>query len=523
MKYTRNLMIIVTILAIAVFQPGLVSAQAKFDGEATVSYLNLDNEGNWASASELYDTYDGFNFQNLSVFGDFNPHTRYSLKLDDIGLDGRRAALNLTDINLYKLKFDYRQSRLLYGPDTDLKNERKLYSGSFEIKPLEVISAFVKYQGYKNEGDRLIFGNPGTDLFGSNYDRTSSTISGGLKSRFTKRQLGVTYGQRTYNDKNNALDSKTTFINFDYFCSQVANLKVVMSYDYAQKKMDSIGTEIKDNSFGLAVLYRPVKRITFGPAFNYRTVKSNGDAPKFTSYRAGVDVDYVTPYGTTLSGDFGYEGRKTKNGEEVKSNLLYYAIGGRSQIIKMLSARVEYKGQNRKDPDKVLLTGVEDRTNVLAELDFIPCKEAEIEAGYKSSDRENSDINTKAKTGSLYATLDTWYKEKAELSLQGNITNVKYNWESSELKYRYNSITGQLTYNVDKALTLTTGLAYFIFKDGIQQDKVDATFGARYQFMNRAKFGVSYRRYEFDDTFVNSARFRANLIKAELTFGLASK
>jgi hypothetical protein len=344
-----------------------------------------------------------------------------------------------------------------------------------------------------------------------------------LKSRFKNRQLGVAYGQRTYDDKNNALDSKTTFANFDYFCRQFANLKVVINYDYAQKKLDSTGTEIKDNAFGLALLYRPINRLTLGPEFNYRSVKPNTDDSKFTSLRAGLNLDYITPYGTTLTGDIGYESRKTKNGEEVKSNLLYYSIGGRSQIYKMLAARVVYKGQNRKDPDKVLITGVEDRTNVLAELEFTPCKEAKIEAGYKSNDRENSDINTKAKTGSLYATLETWYKEKAELSLQGNITNVKYNWESSELKYRYNSITGSLTYNFNSELTLTTGLAYFIFKKGVQQDKVDATFGARYQFMNHAKLGVSYRRFEFDDTFVNSARFRANLVKAELTVDLASK
>jgi hypothetical protein len=166
---------------------------------------------------------------------------------------------------------------------------------------------------------------------------------------------------------------------------------------------------------------------------------------------------------------------------------------------------------------------VEDRTNVLAELEFTPCKEAEIQAGFKSNDRENSDINTKAKNSSLYATLETWYREKAELSVQGNITNVKYNWESSELKYHYNSVTGMLTYNVNKELTMSTSLAYFIFKKGVQQDKVDATFSAVYKFMNHAKCGVSYRRYEFDNTFLDSARFRANLIKIELTADLASK
>lgn len=523
MKDYRNILIIVAILALAIFYPGLVYAQAKFNGEATVSYLNFDEEGNRGSAAELFNTYDGFNFQNLSIFGDLNPHTRYSLRLDDIGFDGRRAALNLTDINLYKLKFDYRQSRLLYGPDTDSKNERKFYNGSFEIKPIKAISAFVNYQGYKNEGDRIVFNEPGTDLFGAVYDRKSSTISGGLKGRFSNRQLGFNYGQRTYDDKNNTLDSKTTFFGFDYFCREVANLKIVMNYDYAQKKLDSLGTELKDNAFGLAILYRPISRLTLGPKFKYRSVEPDSGSQKFTSFLTGLSLDYITPYGTTLTGEFGYEGRKTKNGDEVKSNLLYYSIGGRSRIHKMLAARLVYKGQNRKDPDKILLTGVEDRTNILAELEFSPCKHAELQTGYKSSNRENSDINTKANVGSLYATLETWYREKAELSFQGNITNVKYNWESSELKYRYNSVTGQLTYNFNKELTFSTGLAYFIFKKGIQQDKVDVNFAARYQFMEQGKFGVSYRRYEFDNTFMNSARFRANLVKAELTVGLVSK
>jgi hypothetical protein len=518
-KYT--LLLIVAVMMIAMLQPGTVSAQAKINGEATVSYLQFDDEGNRSSARELYDTYKGFNFQNLSAFGDLNPHTRYSLRLDDIGFDGRRAALNLTDINLYKLRVDYRQSRLLYGPGTESKNNRKFYSGSFEIKPHQMLSAFVNYQGYKNEGDRIVSDTLGTGLFGDKYDRTSSTISGGLKGKFKDRQLGVTYGKRTYDDKNNTLDSKTTFANVDYYCRQYSQLKIVIQYDYAQKKLDSLGVELKDNSFGLMALYRPINRLAFGPAFNYRAVEANTDAPKFSSYRAGLTLDYITLYGTTLTGEFGYEGRKTKNGEEVKSNVLYYSIGGRSRLNSIVAARVVYKGQNRKDPDKVLLTGVEDRTNVLAELEITPCSEGQLRAGYKLSNRENSDINTRAKVGSLYGTINRWFKDKAEFGIQGNITNVKYNWESSEMKYRYNSVTGTFSYNATKELTLSTGLAYFIFKKDVQQDKVDVTFGAKYQFIPRAKFGVSYRRYEFDNTFLASAQFRADLIKAELTVNLA--
>lgn len=176
MKNYRSILIIVALLALAIFYPGLTNAQAKFNGEATVSYLNFDEEGNRGSAAELYNTYDGFNLQNLSVFGDLNPHTRYSLRLDDIGFDGRRVALNLTDINLYKLKFDYRQSRLLYGPGTDSKNDRKLYNGSFEIKPIKAISAFINYQGYKNEGDRIVFNESGTDLFGARTEKYRGTL-----------------------------------------------------------------------------------------------------------------------------------------------------------------------------------------------------------------------------------------------------------------------------------------------------------------------------------------------------------
>jgi len=510
-----------TVFMIAWLQPGKAIAQANVNGEATISYLRFDNEGNRSSARELYNTYDGFNFQNLWVFGDLNKHTRYSLNLNDIGFDGRRAALNLTDIDLFKLKFDYRQSRLLYGVGTDSKNSRKAYSGSLEVKPLEMVSAFVDYQGYKNEGDRIVADTNGTGLFGAKYDRTSSTIKGELKGRYKTHQLEVAYGQRKYDDKNDSLDSKTNYLDFHFYGRINPKLKAVFHYDYAKKKLNLPATEQTDNAFGATVLYRPSENLTVMPTLNYRAV-NGGDDSKYTAYRFGFDAEYVTPFGTNLFGGIGYEGRKTSNDEDAKSNLLYYSIGGKTKFSKTLAARVVYKGETRKDPDKVLITGVEDKTRILAELEITPCKNAELKAGYKMSDRENSDINTKARVGSLYGTLDTRCCDKADISLQGNITNVKYNWDSQELKYRYNSITGSLNCHPTGELTISAGLTYFIFKEDVQQDKVDIMAGAHYQFISRAKFGVSYRRYEFDNTLWEPARFRADLIKAELTVNFAT-
>jgi hypothetical protein len=516
MKKIKLIMIASAALAISLLWQNAVVAQANLNGEATLSYLQFNHIGNRSFARELNDVYSGFNLQNFSAFGDLNKHTRYSLNLYDIGFDGRRAAMNLTDINLFKLKFDYRQSRLLYGEGTSPKNSRKAYSGYFELKPIDMLSAFVDYQGYKNEGDRIVADTFGTGLFGNKYDRNSSSIKGGLIGSTKSCHLEAAYGQRTYDDDNNLLDSKTNFASVDFLCRRFSKLKWTAHYDYAQKKLDSTGTELKDNMLGLTALYRPLDRLTLLPMFSYRTV--NGEqAAKFSSIRFGIDVEFVTAYGTTLNGGIGYENRKTTNDEDVKSNLIYYSIGGRTRLNRFLAAKVVYGGENRDNPKMLLITGAQDKTRVLAELEMTASKSTGMKIGYKMNNRENSDINTKARAGSFYGTFNTRYQDKAEFGIQGNITRVKYDWNSQQLKYRYNSVTGSFAYNLSSELTLSTSLTYFIFRDDVRQDKVDATIRATCQFMSRAKFGISYRRYEFDNTLLEPARFRADLAKAELT------
>jgi hypothetical protein len=517
--------LILTIILTVVFLPTVGFAQANLNGEVTLSYLRLDDEGNRSSANELYDTFDGFNLQGLSAFGDINPHTRYFLKLEDINLDGRRAMLNLTDINLYKLKLDYRQSRLLYGTDTAKKNERKAYSGYLEVKPIEMMSGYVDYQGYKNEGDRAIADTTFSSLFGDKYDRTSSTVKGGLKGRYKNHQLDIAYGQRKYTDNNNdSLDSKTTFMETNFYGRISPKIKAVLGFDFARKKLEKREIELKENALSLSVLIRPIEQLTFAPSVNYRKVDGANIIGNFKAYRVGLNVDYYIPKNnTTLTGDIGYETRSVNDVDTYKSQVVSYSVGGRTRFNKVLAAKVTYSGENRKDPDKVLITGVEDKAKILAELAITPCKNADLKAGYTLNDRKNSDIDTKSNMGSLYGTLSTWYKDKVELSLEGNITDAKYEWGNQKFRYRYNSIDGTLSIKPNNLLTLNSNLTYFIFKHDVEQNKINVIASATYQFVTYAKFGISYQRYEFNESLFIPAHYDANIIKAEISANFSLK
>ena len=88
-------------------------ARATFNGGFGLSYLNFADEGNRADARDLNDTYDGFNFQSLTAFGNINPKTRYFARLDEINLDSRKGRIELTNLNLFRLKADF--------PNTDLQ------------------------------------------------------------------------------------------------------------------------------------------------------------------------------------------------------------------------------------------------------------------------------------------------------------------------------------------------------------------------------------------------------------------
>ena len=168
--------IILTVLMV-LFAGTVVFAQANFNGEATLSFLNLDDEGNRSAAQELYDTYDGINLQRLYAYGKINPHTRYYLKLENLNLDGRGINVGVTDINLFKFKANFRQSRLLFGADEDLKNERKSYSSYLEIRPVEKFTGFIEYRGFSNEGNRIVYDITEQGLFGNLYDRKSTWIN----------------------------------------------------------------------------------------------------------------------------------------------------------------------------------------------------------------------------------------------------------------------------------------------------------------------------------------------------------
>jgi hypothetical protein len=536
-KINMKLELIFAIVLTAAFLPVIALAQFNLNGEATVSYLRLDDEGNRGSASELYDTYKGFNVQKLSAFGDLNPHTRYFIKLDDVNLDGKKGMLNITNINLFKLKLDYRQTRRIYGPGVDKKNSRKAYSGYLEVKPHEILSAFVDFQGYQNDGDRILPDVNVANIFSNIYDRKTATIKGGLKGHYKNQQMEIAYGQRAYDDRNDALDSKTNFFDLSLYSRINDNTKAVIQYDYARKLLDYREAEIKDNALSLSVLMKPIERLTLAPSVAYRRVKGTADAADsstlnpqlasaaedFKAFRIGLDVDYFVPNNSTLMGGFGYESRSVGDETTFKSSVLYYSIGGRTKLNDMLAAKILYSGQNRKDPDKVLITGVESKNKILAELTIRPCKYSTMKAGYQQSERRNSDIDTKAETSSLYGTIDRAFKDFADLSLQGNITNAKYEWSSRVFKYRYYSVTGMLEVRPNAQLTLNSNITYFIFKKDVQQDKINVIAGAYYQFIPDARFGVSYQRYEFNESLYTPAHYAANIIKAEFTVNFDTK
>jgi len=511
-KHKSTISIIIALL-LAASGSTAAFAQASFNGEIGLSYLNFDDEGNRASARELNDIYDGFNLQNLSAFGNLDPRTRYFVKLDEINLDGRKARFELTNLNFFRLKADYRQSRLLYGADEDSKNERKSFGGRLEITPVEALAGFLSYRNYQNEGERVVFDVANEGLFGTQYDRRSSLMEGGIKIRHLGHQLEASYGSRTYDDKiNDDLDSKTTTLKFDFFGKLTPKLKLVGNFYNASKERDLSGDKLTENIFGLALMARVRPRLTVAPMFKYRTVTGEPNDPDYTSLRFGLDADYALPRNATINAAFGYE---TLEADTNSTRLLYYSIGARARFLEHFNARISYAGESRDDPDTLLLNGVEDKTKLLAELSWIPCAYADVIAGYKQLLRTNGDIDTKASSNSLYARMDGRYNGKGSLSLQANRADVKYDWAGEQLKYKYNSVSGSAAYSLMTDLELKVGGTYYIFDDYVQQNKLDVTFGAYYQF-ERARLGLSYRRYEIDEYTMASDYYQANLIKGEL-------
>ncbi|MFQ5868933.1 MAG: hypothetical protein ACE5JC_03415 [Candidatus Zixiibacteriota bacterium] len=509
------------VIAVFLFFGPAAFAQPDFNGEITLSYLNFDDEGNRSAARELFDTYDGFNLQRLTAFGNINPHTRYLLQLDDLNLDGRRASLNVTDINLFKVKADYRQSRLLFGPGEDQKNERKSYSGYFEIKPLKAVSGYVEYSGQENEGDRIVYDIADQGLFGALYDRRSTLLKGGTKLRYKSHQLEVSYSHRKYDDKiNDELDSKTDGIEIRAYGNVDPRVKVVGDFKNFQKEKEVSGDKLKETSFGLTVVAKPRRSLRLAPVFHYRTVSGEPQDPEFSAYRFGLDADYTIPQNTTFSGGVGYEARKAA---DFKSNLLYYSVGARSRLHPKVAVKVSYSGSSRRDPDNVLITGKEERTRIKGELDLHPCEAADIKAGYKLVQRENSNIDTKSETGSFYGVLSTRFRDRCEASLQANRSDVEFTWGGEKLKYKYSSVTGTLRSHPTPELAFTVAGTYYIYDDDVEQDKLDVTFGASYRLLPEVKLGVSYRRYEIDGYRLSPTYYEANLIKGELTFNLTNK
>ena len=490
-------------------------ARATFNGGFGLSYLNFADEGNRADARDLNDTYDGFNFQSLTAFGNINPKTRYFARLDEINLDSRKGRIELTNLNLFRLKADFRQTRILYRMDEDSKNERKSFGGRLEVTPAKAVAGFLSYRNYKNEGDRVVFDVANQGLFGTQYDRQSGMIEGGLKLRHQGHQLEASYSSRTYDDKiNDDLDSKTKTLKIDAFGKMSPKLKIAGNFSNAVKERDLSGDKLTENLFGLAAMARLSERFTVAPMFKYRKVTGEPNDPDFSTMRFGLDVDYKLPKNATINGSFGYG---TLKADTNSTRLLYYSIGAHARFMEHFNAKISYAGESRDDPDTILVNGVEDRTKLLAELSWIPCPHADIAAGYKQTMRDNSDIDTKSSSNTLYATAESRYKDKGTLSVQARRSDVKYDWATQKLEYEYNSIAGSATCNLTAKLQLQVGGTYYIYDDYVQQDKLDMTFGAYYQF-ELARVGLSYRRYELDEYTRETTYYQANLIKGELMY-----
>ena len=505
--------IILTVLMV-LFAGTVVFAQANFNGEATLSFLNLDDEGNRSAARELYDTYDGINLERLYAYGKINPHTRYYLKLENLNLDGRGINVGVTDINLFKFKANFRQNRLLFGADEDLKNERKSYSSYLEIRPVEEFTGFVEYRGFSNEGNRILYDITEQGLFGNLYDRKSTWINGGVKLRHQGNQLKISYGNRKYDDAiNDSLDSKTNILDLSIYGRVHPKIKLVFDFKNAVKTKELSDDKLTDNVFGLIVLSNPVPELTLAPVFNYRTVTGEPTDPEFSAWRFGLTADYSLQTGTTLSGKIGYESR---NSADMKSNLFYYSIGTRYRINEKISAKANYSGQTRKDPDENLLTGVEEKTRIKAEINFILNKNTDIKTGYKSISRENGDINTQAESGTFYVGVNSDYKNKVSTGLYWNHSDMKYSWNEEHLNYKYDSFTGSIKFYPTPKLTMSTGGVFYLYEDDVRQAKLDMTLGISYK-LPKAAIGISYRRYELDGYSIQPSYYEANMIKGELT------
>ncbi|MBD3232156.1 MAG: hypothetical protein GF315_00365 [candidate division Zixibacteria bacterium] len=513
----RKIIIIVTLCVLLFPAVGAVEAQPDYNGSVTFGYVGFDDEGNRSAASELYDTYDGLSLSNLTLNGNINPRTRYYLNLSDINFDGRRGSLDITNYDYYSIKANYRQTRGIFGDGDNLSVDRKFYSGLFRVKPVRYVEGYFQYRGSEDEGDRVIYGIDDQGLFGDSYDRNTTFYKGGLKLKHLGNHVDLFYGVRDFDDNlSDSLDAETEIMGASIFFNAHSRVNAIIDYHHLKAKKEISENYIKEDRLSFSFLTNPVENLTITPRGHYRKIDEDPADVDSESYTGELIGDYrLVNYNSNLSASIGYE---IRDAQDDRATAVAYSAGVQGKPHQYIGFKVKYDNHRRRDTYEALLTGYEDRINLVSELHLYPMVKSKIKAGYRYRVRENEDIATQGKTQGLYLKANGYILRWIRLYGAISIDDIDYTSPLQDYNYLMQLLSGQVQLSLSRKINLTLRGTYLDFDHDIESTKMDVDAAVSYRIINNLGLNASYRRYELDSYSLSPHYYEANLFRITATF-----
>ena len=489
------------------------------DGTVTVGGVIFNETGDRSAVQETYNVHDGFSLSQVQLHGTLNPRNYFSMDLRDVNLDSRQGDFLYRIPDRLKLTAGYDQHQQVFDPSRSVNSMRKDLRIGAEVDA----NRWVAFTGFFNyltrDGDRLAFPAATASDLGGGYNNALAT--GQLTAEFRKGRRGgaLSYGISKYSDDLNAAAERTGDVvsarlwTPTPFYDKWTNF---LRAAYGERRLSDSDLEYKMADFQYTAIVQPVEAFQFKYGFAADRVDNQSTRLKTDRFQNDVDATYYHRCGS-LTGGYGYE---INDDDHSATSYQSWRGGASFRYRKLVSAKVDYAGRNKKDQEEVTLLKDIESSRWRASLHLQPVSRVSVSGSYARRERELTDLGVKVDGDVVNAS--GRYDREGWGSLAADYSYSLDKFQDLTGRFDANShiVTARADVSRIRNLTLAGGLTYMDIRKDLDIEKWLVFAEGSFRVLRDYRLELKYNAYNYDDYILLDRYYTANVWRINLAYDL---
>ncbi|NIP44393.1 MAG: hypothetical protein GWO41_08140 [candidate division Zixibacteria bacterium] len=505
----------ISVIIIALLLPSMTLA-ASGEGDFSISYLFLDEEGNQSVQHSSFNIYEGpgISVEDFSYMLDNG--LSFNADMKNIILNNRNLRLGMGKSGLFGLSLSHNQYRRVYNFDGSSFTRRHTNQGLLWLYPHRHLKLWGggTYIGRSGSMTDLFDPDPGAISTDVDYDQVE--YKGGFQLNYEGGLIrGEFRGVEFDDNENEDRDQTRSVVRFDGLIPVPNYEWIVLSggFRHFETKYDVSDFKISSNrGWGGFRLNLP-ENFQLRYNFIFDRTSSDSDFVATDNITNTAYLSHVWPQFAMLTAGYRH-GINDDFEDEVQSNSFY--ASGWIRPLDELEIRGEFGLTEEDVKDGSRLIGDESRNRHKFRLKYNSGEYGTIALKYENKVRENEQLGTEIDFISFGGDYSIGVAEYGTLSAGYVLSTGDYDNREDEFEFTDHTVYGDIRTREYRNATAGFGLTYYRSKRDLDVESFILRFNATYEFYDGYAFKAEYNVQNFDDFLVRDQYYTANIVEISL-------